>query len=651
MLLIRNADRIGSAFPDHFSDSADLTVDQGEDLSSSNDIDITEAAAVPVPPAKQPIVIVLGMHRSGTSLCSHILSALGVDMADDVGHGPANVDGHWERWELVDLHDRLLLALERPYNNPRGYELRHDLPLPRGWRALPVAHAVRRDIETFLKERMYPGQLFGFKDPRTCRLLPLWMEIIERLDLEPRFVICVRDPIDVALSLKRRDDLPVAAGEYRWLTYNADCFRHVRDGALLVTYESWFNEPQRTIERLRDFVMPEVRKPIPPDVFDLIQPELNHGVSKTRSGAGSSVVSDLYGALKALEADPSRWPAVDAAIAFFDLCQANNPYGEALMGALSRDEESRLRIEEERDAAALARADVERLTADLHYARSRLAVTDDTERMLRLALEEAREEKDVLKRQLDRALSLSGMTEGATPLVAMPGTADALTVLHDGAGLSEDVARLLRSADLRIRRLERSMGARHDSTPQEGEGIDPVMRGLTSAQIDMMARSIFDLEYYQAGTGTPETDPDKLWMEFIGRGWDVEMSGNRFFDVRYYRFMSGSIDEASSPTPLHHYAELGLPRQISPSWIFDEAYYLHHNPDVAAAIERGELVCAFEHFSRSGTVEGRNGCPFFNERRYLELNPDIAEAVAAGALRSGESHYLQYGQKEGRLFR
>ena len=63
---------------------------------------------------RRPIVFVLGMHRSGTSLCSHILSALGVDMADKIpGPGnpaptPDNPRGHWERWEIVEFHDRIL---------------------------------------------------------------------------------------------------------------------------------------------------------------------------------------------------------------------------------------------------------------------------------------------------------------------------------------------------------------------------------------------------------------------------------------------------------------------------------------------------------------------------------------------------------------
>ena len=70
---------------------------------------------------RRPIVLVLGMHRSGTSLCSHILSALGVDMADKIpGPGntspaPDNPRGHWERWEIVEFHDRILGLFNRDY--------------------------------------------------------------------------------------------------------------------------------------------------------------------------------------------------------------------------------------------------------------------------------------------------------------------------------------------------------------------------------------------------------------------------------------------------------------------------------------------------------------------------------------------------------
>src|SRR5437773_8673772 len=83
---------------------------------------------------RRPIVMVLGMHRSGTSLCSHVLSALGVDMADTLaGHGmkgpaPANPKGYWERWEIVEFHDRIFNLLNRSLWPP-GADRQPDLGL------------------------------------------------------------------------------------------------------------------------------------------------------------------------------------------------------------------------------------------------------------------------------------------------------------------------------------------------------------------------------------------------------------------------------------------------------------------------------------------------------------------------------------------
>ncbi len=286
---------------------------------------------------KGPIVVVLGMHRSGTSLCSHILSALGVDMADDVGRGTGNEEGHWERWELVSIHDRLLAALGRPYGGPGEYNPRHDLPFPPGWWADPAAHAAQRDIEAFLRTRMYPGRLFGFKDPRTTRLLPLWMDLFERLSLEPRFVVCVRHPTDVALSLNRRDGIPIQAGEYRWFTYNADCFKNIHGNLLVITYENWFREPQRTVSRLRRFVMPDARQPIPQGVLNIIKPGLNHSKVEHSGPSNKSVIFDFFNKLEAFENDPSDRTALDRAIEDFDRYQSLDPFGSALLDLLSKN--------------------------------------------------------------------------------------------------------------------------------------------------------------------------------------------------------------------------------------------------------------------------------------------------------------------------
>src|SRR6516164_6511522 len=111
---------------------------------------------------RKSIVLVLGMHRSGTSLCSHILSALGVDMTDKIaGPGaialsPDNLRGHWERWEIVEFHDRILRLFNRDY-----FGHFHDFALPVAWWADPRVAQIRREIAAFLESRMGESY-FGF---------------------------------------------------------------------------------------------------------------------------------------------------------------------------------------------------------------------------------------------------------------------------------------------------------------------------------------------------------------------------------------------------------------------------------------------------------------------------------------------------------
>ena len=182
-------------------------------------------------------------------------------------------------------------------------------------------------------------------------------------------------------------------------------------------------------------------------------------------------------------------------------------------------------------------------------------------------------------------------------------------------------------------------GRSHSDLPPDGKWVDA------------MARRLFDEPYCKLMIRSTEIDGDKLWTAFVRRGWSKDNVFNRFFDVEYYLLMVGTVPLASHPTPLHHFVAVGVPRKISPNWIYDEGYYLQHNEDVADAVRRGDLLCGFEHFSRHGAGEGRSGCAFFNERRYLELNQDVSETVASGGCRSGELHYLRHGRKEGRPFR
>lgn len=81
--------------------------------------------------------------------------------------------------------------------------------------------------------------------------------------------------------------------------------------------------------------------------------------------------------------------------------------------------------------------------------------------------------------------------------------------------------------------------------------------------------------------------------------------------------------------------------------LFDERYYLAHNPDVAAAVASGRLASGQEHYLAYGQFEGRDAVPLFDSRYYLEHNPDVAEAVQQGGITAWQ-HYELYGWREGR---
>lgn len=196
-----------------------------------------------------PIVVVLGVHRSGTSLCANVLDAIGVDMADDIAPHASNPKGHWERLEIVQIHDRILAALGRRY-----HDLCHDLPLPEAWWTQPAIETQRAELVDFLKQRMR-RRPFGFKDPRTMRLLPMWRHIFAELRLRPKFVLCLRNPAQVARSLHARDVLDPAIAEHRWLCYMAAFFNDIWDADYCtIEYESWFDDPVANLSALCGFL-------------------------------------------------------------------------------------------------------------------------------------------------------------------------------------------------------------------------------------------------------------------------------------------------------------------------------------------------------------------------------------------------------------
>jgi len=161
-----------------------------------------------VPPSGRVCILVLGMHRSGTSALTRLLNLHGVGLGRDL-LPPAqdNAGGFWENRAVVEVHDRLLAGLGRGWSDPR--------PLPEDWLDSAAAAIARQDIVALLGEYA-SAPLFAIKDPRLCQFLPLWLPILRGQGIRPAIVFAVRHPLEVAESIHHRDSWPRELSYWLW---------------------------------------------------------------------------------------------------------------------------------------------------------------------------------------------------------------------------------------------------------------------------------------------------------------------------------------------------------------------------------------------------------------------------------------------------
>ena len=180
-------------------------------------------------PSTRHAVLVLGMHRSGTSALTRLLSLHGLALPADLLPGRAdNPLGFFESAATVALNDRLLAAAGSGWDDPRPLP---DPPLPPAELAPFIAEAVA------LLHAQWPGPAaFILKDPRCCRLLALWLPALERLGARPVAVLAVRNPVEVARSLAARDAMPRRDALRLWLAHVVAAERGTRGLARAVVH-------------------------------------------------------------------------------------------------------------------------------------------------------------------------------------------------------------------------------------------------------------------------------------------------------------------------------------------------------------------------------------------------------------------------------
>ena len=242
------------------------------------------------PEPARKAVLVLGMSRSGTSLTAHVLHALGARLPTDLmGAGHGNPLGHFEPLGLVALNNRILKSLGRPWYDPR--------PIPARWFRSQAAYGFLQQIIEQIGESYGDAPLAVIKDPRLCRLLPLYLDALDVLGIEPVVVLQVRPVAEVVQSLGDRDGMQPGLAEFLWLRSVVEAEEQSRRcRRVWVSMAGMMADWPDTVRRITEGLglkWAEERDGASGEIGLLVKPRLHHGEA---ADAGEPTMPELAAA-------------------------------------------------------------------------------------------------------------------------------------------------------------------------------------------------------------------------------------------------------------------------------------------------------------------------------------------------------------------
>jgi hypothetical protein len=221
-------------------------------------------------------IMVLGMHRNGTSVLTRGLNALGVHLGTDfLEANYANPTGYWENRVIVDINDRVLESLGMTWNS---------ISIIRNgeWKD-PALESLSREAAEYLKGHFSNHSLWGFKDPRAFRLLPFWRSIFHSLEVNDSYLVVIRNPLSVADSLRKRDGMTVVDSCLLWLLYMVPNLKRIRGRPFVVVdYDLLMDDPRKQLERIGKHLDIPSSEKTPSEIehfaSHLLDPDLRHTV-------------------------------------------------------------------------------------------------------------------------------------------------------------------------------------------------------------------------------------------------------------------------------------------------------------------------------------------------------------------------------------
>jgi glycosyltransferase involved in cell wall biosynthesis len=609
-------------------------------------------------PSQQTCLLVLGMHRSGTSAITRILNLMGAELPKQlVGALPGNEAGHWEPERLVLLHDEMLAEAGSSWRDLRPFDPA-QLPADR------LIH-YKTMIQSILQDEFGDARVFVLKDPRICRFIPIYRTVFCELKVRIHPVIIIRNPLEVSASLSVRDRMSNAYGLLLWLRHCLDAEKHTRDmSRVLVNYDCVVNDIINVTALLRK----SLDEYLPPlsgsqDVDKLarlsVRRDLRHQESSSddvdQNSSARTWINEAYSAFQELLTTTGE----KSATAHLDRISIEFGNAVPLLAQLADDVDA-LRIkegqlEDNQKIINQLRDQVQR-NAEQHVR----DLQRNAEQHIRDLQRHAERTGELHAREMQRnneqhAREIQRIVEQHTEQFARK--LAGLQLIDYDRRLPPELRGLRQWLSHRSKQRRRFVEDYHKIAASPLFDNDWYLQTHPDVAAANVSAALHYLErggpegrapgpyfranaYLQANPDIASAAVNPL-LHFIGRykdgrfaGEAIENDGNFADDVTETdrRFAAEAQEDKYS------FADQAI-QLIRKSPLYDPDFYLSEYPDLAAG-----GVDPAVHYYLYGGKEGRNPGPYFLTSEYLRQNPEVA-AANINAL----YHYESRGRAEGRL--
>ncbi|OUU75082.1 MAG: hypothetical protein CBC29_05375 [Methylococcaceae bacterium TMED69] len=229
----------------------------------------------------QKVVIVVGAGRSGTSTITRGLSALGIELGNNLKPGSAkNPKGFFEDLDILKINRDISTFFGL---TTTGSDVR---PVDQSQFHHKKAKEIQKSATEILKAKFSGQAIWGFKSGGVLRLLPFWENVLTNIPAEPIYVVALRNPSSVAMSRKNLNPLRGVQekSDLEWLARMVPFFFMLKNRKkVVVDYDTLLSNPARQLERMATVIGIEITDQIRSGIQDysenFVEPSLRHHTS------------------------------------------------------------------------------------------------------------------------------------------------------------------------------------------------------------------------------------------------------------------------------------------------------------------------------------------------------------------------------------